>query len=836
MYETHWNLNDKPFENDFNLTFFYESQDHREALNRILFAAKERKSLILLSADHGLGKSYVARTALNKLVTRQGAVGFIEDPVDDSEDFLRQVNHAFGLEASLDSKFVLLESLRSFLASVLQGDRHATLFIDNAETIRTQEVLITLRKLLDLSNGDGQKLLTIVLVAHPEFHEVLASQPGLAQRLDVGAHIAALSQADTKSYILQRIRAADGPKHMFENEAIQALHEASAGVPRVINRLCDFALVIGAIQGQSKVRLDLAEQAIEEVRKLQILSCGLSPNLRQDTVELPSLTPERSRGRDERNDRDDRSRDDRGRDDRGRDDRGRDDRGRDGRRGRDDRRGRNDRRGRRDDRDDHRDKDDRRGRRGRRDRDDRNDRNDRDDRRGRRGRRDRDRDDRDDRQDKGRDRRGRRDRDDSSSSEEPLAFNRADHMDIPSMDDLIRNDLKVVSGGGRRSRPKKEKDDVIQYFGASTLEDKSKASDNSDSDAGSDSENEGRGRRDRKRSGRRGRKDRDSRNDREERDGGNDREDRNDRDDRRGRRGRRDRDDRRGRGRRDRNDRNDRDRDDRRGRRERGDRKRADVSFKIPGSVSDGAPVGPKMDTEALSDFGGGLVEIDEAAREAERLEHKKQVEEIRKQRLEQGKRSEQLLKLAEKAREEEEEVGFGVGLLEEAEDSAAESSDADSSDAESSDAKAESADDADDDDSADADASEDSDDDSADGDAEESSDEESSDDEDSTSEDESSDDEEDADESKAEKKKAEKKKAAPKKRVRRTRKKAADKDKDEKAEKPKRSRKKAADKSDESKSEGEEEKKPRKRRKRTTKAKGDELPAVEAPSAADAE
>ena len=188
VYEAHWNIKAKPFENDFDTTFFVDTKSHREALNRIVFASAERKSLVLLTADHGLGKTFVAHVAMRKLASQGGAAGLIADPSQDPEDFLQQVNAAFGVSADTIFKHGLMEALCDYLEGVGAGGGRSTLFIDNADTIQNAAVLTEMRKLLDLSGADGRNLLTVVLIAHPSFHAMLRTEPGLVQDLPPATH------------------------------------------------------------------------------------------------------------------------------------------------------------------------------------------------------------------------------------------------------------------------------------------------------------------------------------------------------------------------------------------------------------------------------------------------------------------------------------------------------------------------------------------------------------------------------------------------------------------------------------------------------------------------
>lgn len=458
MYESHWNLDRKPFENDLNVAFFFEGKHHREAQVRVLYAAEQKKPLALLIGESGVGKTMVCRSAAAQLEKRGYPVGWVSAAGLDQADLVRTVALAMGVEDVGAGRAEALAQLTTTIRKRAEKNQHSVLFIDNVECMGEGRGFDELRTLLDATaSADGAPMLTIVLSGHPRVRGTLKRRHSLVQRLEVGYELVRLEPEEARAYMLHRLHVAGAPESLFDEGAIDRAAVVSEGTPRLLNRVCDLALLMGMIEKKEQVNAKLIDDAAEEMNELRKIGAG------------------EGGGREERGERG--GRPDEGRDDEDRDE-GDGDEGGEG----DDRRG---------------------GRRRRR-------------RRGRGGRGDERADERGERRGERRPAPVAAD-DEADESGESYAFNADEHRDIESMTEIIQGSLKVVSGGSQRRRRggkgRAERGDPLQYFdspvngGAAAVHD---VEDEADAalDAPPASEAEGgerRGRRRRRRRGGRGR-------------------------------------------------------------------------------------------------------------------------------------------------------------------------------------------------------------------------------------------------------------------------------------------------------------------------------------------
>ena len=483
MYEEKWTLSKKPFENDLDLGFFFENaKHHKEAHVRLLYAAEQRKPLALLIGEGGVGKSYIAHTACAKLGERKNTLtAYISASGLEGAAFLRAVALAFGGKAAGTREEQAADLISGLVKNAKKG--HAVLFVDNIEAA-DQRFLDEVRYLLDQTGPDGHPLMTVILVGHPRVRGNLKRRQSIVQRLEVGYELLPLENDEARKYILHRLSEAGAAEGLFDDDALEAAVKHAAGFPRLLNRICDLALLMGMIDNLDSISAKQVEDASQELADLRAIGSG-------------------GKDRDERSDRGGRDRERSGRD-RERGERGerseRSERGERGERGeRSERGGERSGRGRGRGRDRDRERggkdDDEEGGRGRR-------------RRRGRGRKDRD------------ERNGNGAEEEQEGDEGSYGFDAEEYKDIESMSELIQGSLKVVPGSGRRRRAKAkrpERGDPLQYFGGKD-EDEDEAEDEEGvsadvetSDEGDDeSEERSKGRRRRRGRGRgRGRKDED---------------------------------------------------------------------------------------------------------------------------------------------------------------------------------------------------------------------------------------------------------------------------------------------------------------------------------------
>jgi type II secretory pathway predicted ATPase ExeA len=268
MYEKHWQLGSKPFENDLDTKFFFASREHREALVRLLYAVTEGKGAALLVGEPGCGKTFLLYRVADELRERGVRVALIKNPASDAIDLLRQVARAFGVRDADGSKSEVVAGLEQFLGYHRERDTRSVLLIDDADIIDNERAYEELRLLLNLEK-DGRPLLTIVLAGRPRLTKQLRVVPGLAQRVALKASLPAFSNGETPKYVTHRLGLVNAPDDIFEAHALTAVHKSTGGVPRLINHVCDLSLLIAASEGLDRIDAAVVDRAQQEIRDLR---------------------------------------------------------------------------------------------------------------------------------------------------------------------------------------------------------------------------------------------------------------------------------------------------------------------------------------------------------------------------------------------------------------------------------------------------------------------------------------------------------------------------------------------------------------------------------------
>src|SRR5205807_345109 len=136
---------------------------------------------------------------------------------------------------------------------------------------------------------------TIVLSGTPRARDAMRRHPSLVQRIEVGYELAPLGEEDARNYILHRVRLANGPKRTFDNASLRGAFRASSGLPRLLNRVCDLALLIGKIEGKDQILRETVDQAADEVKELGVLGAGRPPVGAEDRGAPRPAAPEAPR-------------------------------------------------------------------------------------------------------------------------------------------------------------------------------------------------------------------------------------------------------------------------------------------------------------------------------------------------------------------------------------------------------------------------------------------------------------------------------------------------------------------------------------------------------------
>jgi len=266
-YETYFGLKEKPFSLASDPRFFYSSQSHRKAFEALFAAIRRREGIAVLTGDIGTGKTMLCRKVVSQL-DRKTFTALVTDPFVSVEGLLKRLLVDFGVVSSQDvtsgglahtSRHDLTLALHEFLRSLVALQAYAVVIVDEAQNLSVQ-LLEELRILGDL-DGSGP-LLQVVLVGQSNLLERLQAPElrALDQRVTVRCALEPLERGELSAYITHRLAVAGGAV-TFTEEAIEAVFLASGGVPRVMNLVCDRALLAGARAGETTIGAALVADA-----------------------------------------------------------------------------------------------------------------------------------------------------------------------------------------------------------------------------------------------------------------------------------------------------------------------------------------------------------------------------------------------------------------------------------------------------------------------------------------------------------------------------------------------------------------------------------------------
>jgi len=262
MYKQFYNLQRNPFDITPDPSFLFATKRHNEALAALYYAVRRRKGFVVMTGEVGTGKTLLIRCLLQLLSRGDVNYAYVFNPRLAPTEFLQYVVGDFRLPASGKNKSELLLDLSSFVISRFQKGLTTVLVVDEAHHL-SSAVLEEIRLLTNLETPQ-EKLLQILLVGQPELDEKLDSSDlrQLKQRIAIRSHLGALVLDETEGYIHRRLRLAGSasPETLFPMDTILEVQRHSKGIPRLINTLCETAL----IHGYSRQSRNITPAMIEE--------------------------------------------------------------------------------------------------------------------------------------------------------------------------------------------------------------------------------------------------------------------------------------------------------------------------------------------------------------------------------------------------------------------------------------------------------------------------------------------------------------------------------------------------------------------------------------------
>jgi general secretion pathway protein A len=279
MYKQFFGLSKNPFEISPDPYFYHATPRHNEALANLHYGVGRRKGFIVITGEVGTGKTLLVRCLLAELRKNNIAFGYVFNPLLSTTEFFQYIMADLGLQYSGRSKTEMLLDLNRFLIQRHARGLITALVVDEAQALRP-DLLEEVRLLTNLETSQ-QKLLQIVLMGQPELEAVLDS-PGLRQlkqRVSLRCQLLPLDEEQTRGYVLSRLERAGAKLEppIFEPEALARIFEYSRGIPRVINNLCENAMVNAFAREQRNVTADMITEVAGDFRLTESISTPEEP-------------------------------------------------------------------------------------------------------------------------------------------------------------------------------------------------------------------------------------------------------------------------------------------------------------------------------------------------------------------------------------------------------------------------------------------------------------------------------------------------------------------------------------------------------------------------------
>ena len=262
MYLSHYGLTQKPFQITTDPRFLWLGEKHKEALATLNYGVLDKRGFLLLTGDVGTGKTTLIRTLLQNLGS-DVIVATVVDPHLEELEFFNLLARAFNMESEFTRKVDFLNGFTQFLKEAHSNNKTVLLIIDEAQRLSPQ--LLEEIRLLSNIELENTKLINIFFVGQNEFNSILASCSALRQRITVTHQIKPLTQTETAEYVKYRLRVAGTETQIFNKKAIQEIYAFSRGYPRLINIICDHALLTGFVREVRSISPSIIKECAQEL-------------------------------------------------------------------------------------------------------------------------------------------------------------------------------------------------------------------------------------------------------------------------------------------------------------------------------------------------------------------------------------------------------------------------------------------------------------------------------------------------------------------------------------------------------------------------------------------
>lgn len=265
MYLKHFNLQRNPFDQLPDPDFLYLTEQHKEALARMQFALGINDSFTIITGEVGSGKTTLVRKLLSDLAAETTPAFITHTRLTDTE-LLQMILLELGVEPYEMGKTQMLVELRRIVDSERKENRRIIIVVDEAQNFSAS--LLEELRLLTCMDSAKSKSVNIVLIGQPQLNRTLASPDldQLRQRCRLRFHLNALAPNETPEYVRHRLSIAGGDvDKIFDADAVASIYELTRGVPRLVNTLCDTALIMAYIARRERVTNESIEDAVREL-------------------------------------------------------------------------------------------------------------------------------------------------------------------------------------------------------------------------------------------------------------------------------------------------------------------------------------------------------------------------------------------------------------------------------------------------------------------------------------------------------------------------------------------------------------------------------------------